>query len=82
MLIHFRYLAIKFQEMEDKLQRERNRNRVSNENNDDKGNDDDEDNDDQVDTSTEGTTEDMSLLTANTFDIDDSSTVSVVSMID
>lgn len=72
----FRYLAIKFQEMEDKLQSERNRNRVSNENT---GDMDENDDDDQVDTSTQGTTEDILPMTADdgSFDIDEPSTVSV-----
>lgn len=60
-----RYLAIKFQEMEDKMQRERNRNREHNESEDE--------------TSTDGSTEDTSETTGDEdTHMDDLSTVSMI----
>lgn len=60
--------------MEEKLQRERNRNRVSNEN--DANSENQDDRDDEM--STDGSTEDLSQPTEEAIHTDDPSTVSMI----
>lgn len=69
-VIHFRYLAIKFQEMEEKMQHEKNRNRINN-------NNDENETDDET-TATDSTTE---MGGTDTFQTEIPSTVSSEALI-